>query len=661
MITHRRILSLIFFLIGLSVSATAQNVIDASGRLERLKLGNGWLNAQTNVVVPEKGWKKRLALSEAKALRPSGTLARRIWNTTLRDETKRLEFDIRQIVREARDRVVFDVQAIARDDGETEGVLFWIDIPAEQFAGGTWQIGPHGGNLPLKLTDEIYLAEDRADEISFTGADSTRRPALKIRFNRHARVVIQDGRQWNDCFSALIDIHNGTLPKDHTARLKVSLQLTGSVDETPARLTLDAKTPLYTIIGLGGNYCFNSESPITRFTLDNLNVAFARVEMSLDQWEPQPANRSSAAAHFGELIATDKPGSKLRREFELMRELMAKKIPFIASVWRLPDWAYTRPPADRHATGNRIAEDAWPDVLETIGAYLLYAKEMYQAEPNFFSFNEPDIGINVLFDAQEHCAAIKRLGAHFKKLGLKTRLLLGETARAGGTHTYALPTTKDAEAMKYVGALAFHSWGGAAPEQYGAWAKLAKELKLPLLVSEVGVDPDAWNGARYQNFKYAAREMTHYQEIFLYARPQAMLYWEYTGDYALLRTGAESQKLALTERFCMQKHWTEFIPPGSMALKTSSDQASILFTAFRSKDEPKQFALHLANQAWSRKATIEGVPAEIKTLNAVCTSQGKLFKKLEPLTVIAGKVSVELPGESLLTLTTMTIPELKLP
>ena len=152
--------------------------------------------------------------------------------------------------------------------------------------------------------------------------------------------------------------------------------------------------------------------------------------------------------------------------------------------------------------------------------------------------------------AEEHREAIKRIGARFAKLGLKTKLLLGDVAGPRGTHVFTEPAAADPEARKYLGAVSFHSWGGATPEQYGAWADLAERLKLPLIVAEAGPDAGAWQTKAYRTFPYAVREMVHYQELLLHARPQSILYWEFTGDYSLL-AGARPPPdgPGLTERF----------------------------------------------------------------------------------------------------------------
>ena len=645
----------------------AENQIDDSGRLERLALGKGWVGVRTDVLVPSEHWKKILSLGNATGRLSNQNGGKRTWTATLSDAD--LRYEIQQDFQEYRNKVTFKVKATSRSDADIEGVVFWIDVPSGQFAGGTYRSGDEFGSLPRELPDPYVLSDNYAEEVVLADRGEA---LLRIELSRPARVLIQDSRKWGDRFSVLVYVRNGNLPRGRGTELEIDLMLRGRIDETPARVTLHPGEPLYRITGMGGNYCFNTESPITRYTLENLKVAFARTEMSIDEWEPVNDDADSAAIEWKKLIARDTPGSKVRQEFELMREFSARKTPYITSTWRLAEWMYVKPPESKHAGRNQIAPGAWPEVLESIGSYLLYAREKYAAEPDYFSFNEPNLGIQVLMDEEEHRDALKRVGAHFQKLGLKTRLLLGDVASARDTEDYVAAAAQDAGAMQYVGALSFHSWNGAAPAQYGRWAKLARELKLPLIVAEAGVDPHAWKDARFHRPDYAPREMAHYQELFLHARPQAVLYWEFTGDYALLAPGKSAadpnaqgaaQAGQLTERFCLQKHWCDLLPPGSEAFKASSNNASVTCTAFRFARAGEQpgYTLHLANQAWARKVRIDGIPPEIKTLNAVRTGHGELFRRLEAAPATGGSVTLELPALSLTSLTTEAIPELRPP
>jgi hypothetical protein len=269
-------------------------------------------------------------------------------------------------------------------------------------------------------------------------------------------------------------------------------------------------------------------------------------------------------------------------------------------------------------------------------------------EPDLFSFNEANIGIYVLLTPEEHREAIKRIGAHLAKLGLKTKMLLGDASGPRGTHEYALPAANDAEAMRYVGAVAFHSWGGGTPENYGAWGDLAEWLGLPLLVAELGVDAQAYRGRTYDSFHYGIREVRMYQELLLHARPQGAMQWQFTSDYGTVRVNPKADgtaELAPTARFWFVKHFTDLTPPDSDALETSSSHTDVLFTAFAAKGA---MALHVANAGSSREVVIRGVPEG--EYRVVRTSETDAFRELERVRPLDGVIRLRLPERALVTL-----------
>jgi O-glycosyl hydrolase len=513
--------------------------------------------------------------------------------------------------------------------------------------------------LPKELPDPYHLCNTTTTTLAF--ADRTHKAKIKLEFERPAGVLLQDARKFNnDTFNAFIWIQNGNIPKNQIVSLRFMIAGAGQIDDTPAHLSLDEKSILGRTWGNGGSYCFGQNSPIAEYTFKNLDIALSRTEMSLREWEPENDNDDPTRTNWQRLKEHDTPGSNLHAQFEMMRQLSRKKIPFITSIWYLPKWMYLKPEETEY--NNQLAPDKWPELLESIGSYLLYAKEKYHAEPDYFSFNEPDGGVHVLFSAEEHRDAIKRIGAHLAKLKLKTKLLLGDVTNPRGTVQYCMAAAKDPDAMKYVGALSFHSWGGAKPEQYAEWPALAKRLKLPLICAEAGPDPD-WNTQPFFKPDAHAAEMTHYLEIFRHAQPQAVIYWEFSDNFPLLRRMPESEKLAATERFGLQKHFCDLALPGGEGVETQSDNDAIVFAAFkrRGRKGADDFTLHVANTKWARRVTISGIPDRIKMLEIVRTAKGEIFKRIAPLAVIDGKLELDLPEQSLTTLTTQPIPGLRLP
>ena len=185
--------------------------------------------------------------------------------------------------------------------------------------------------------------------------------------------------------------------------------------------------------------------------------------------------------------------------------------------------AWTRPSGMRSA--SRLAVSAWPSVRSHCGA-----------EPQYFSFNESNIGIDVRQSPEDHDEAIKKLGAYFKSIGLKARMLLGDTGDALPVN-FIQVALNDPDAAQYIGAVAFHSWRGATDEQYQKWADSASRLGVPLFDAEGGNDAQA---SSYPNILreawYSLDEAGSTSRIMRNLQPESVLEWQLTENYSVVKT-----------------------------------------------------------------------------------------------------------------------------
>jgi hypothetical protein len=135
------------------------------------------------------------------------------------------------------------------------------------------------------------------------------------------------------------------------------------------------------------------------------------------------------------------------------------------------------------------------------------------------------------------------------------------------------------------------------------------------------------------------------QELLTSARPQALLFWQYTNDYALARVRPDGV-VEPSARFWMMKQFADLTPPHSDALAASSDQQSVLITAFRAGGD---YTLHILNLGAGRSMEVAGVPdVEWKVIQ---TTEDAQYRE-EPAGRSQGHtVTLELPGRSLVTLT----------
>ncbi|MCC7173730.1 MAG: hypothetical protein IT159_00920 [Bryobacterales bacterium] len=629
-------------------SAAERAVIDRAGRLSSMIFDGDELAVRGRIEIPSADWNRIATPAAARRMGDTGN-----WQGSIAFEQGKTA-SFRETVTEEAGRLWLALEVTADAALDSAGVYYTVEVPRAEFAGGQAAVRAASGTETAAFPSVKPAGRDflRAEGSGFVLSGS-RNLRLTAEFDSPRQVALAD--RWErsgHTFAALIQLHAGPLPPGKTVSLKLGLSLAGDPDTTPARLTLDPAVRRYKFHGIGGNYCFNIESPVTQYTLDNLKVAWGRTEMSLSYWEPENDNESPDVPNWDYFRKRLDAYPRLRLEMEMGRKLQDKGIPYITSIWAVPEWAYTDPgPKPQRRGRRRIAPDKWDELLESIGTYLLFAKREFGAEPDMFSFNEANIGVDVLLTPEEHRDSIKRLGAHFEKLGLKTKLLLGDATGPQGTHVWALAAAADPEAMRYVRAVGFHSWGGATPEQYKAWGDLAEWLQLPLLVTELGYDAAAYNNRVYDSFHYGIQEVRMYQELLLHARPQGTHQWEFTADYGIVRAQRRQDggvDLTPTSRFWFVKHFTDLTPHNSEALATTSDNPNVLLTAFV---QGPVYTLHVANTGAARQVTLTGLPAV--EFRAVRTSENENFAELPALRPTNGSLRFEIPARSLLTLTTM--------
>ncbi|MCE5237457.1 hypothetical protein LLH23_03085 [bacterium] len=630
--------------------------MDRNGRVTALTVAGEELPVVLNFRLPLRGWGRQPSLTDARDVQTSTVEGKRVCSGRIEVESGKF-YRYEETVSEQGGQVVVEMRVTAEAAVDLDGVYLWLDLPQDRFRGGEAALTAGGtavaaATMPVDPPAARHFLRGQADAL--TCGMPVGDGSLAVALDRVLPVTVQDNREWKtETYSAFCQLAAGLKPGESTA-VRVALTSTLKPDTTPAKLSVDPGHPRYRLDGFGGNYCFAIESPVTQYTLSHLKQAWARTELTATEWEPQNDNEDPGAPDWAAFESRDKAGSNLRREFELAKQIQGLGRPYVISIWDLPGWLYEDGGAAPRDSRHRIHPDKWPELLELLGTYLQYARRQYGVEPDLFCFNEANIGVRVFFSPEEHRDAIKRIGAYFKAQGLKTRMLLADATGPRGTHTYALPAAADPEAMQYVGAVAFHSWGGGSAADYAAWGDLAERLKLPLLVTELGVDAGAWRTRAYDNTSYALREVRMYQELLLHARPQGTMQWEFTADYSIVKLSKEEQgqeRITPTVRFFFVKHFCNLTPYHSQALTTVSDHPKVLVTAFSAG---AALTVHIANLGAARSARLSGLPADLTRLQAVRTSAEDSFRQLEPVPVVQGAVAVELPAQSLLTLTTLT-------
>src|SRR5579871_392472 len=640
-----------FLLLACSFAASAQPEVMAWGNLTGIRVEGHLLELATSLCVAQPGL---TALTCTAREKQQNTYARKgkVETVTVQMRPPLQVHATETIEDTGNGKAKIELEVTHAGGGPPFGGAFLgIDLPAATFAGALVEL-----TEPDPVSDALTpLPPDRPEQSEYLRATATRAQfvspsrQIEVIFNQPTLVVV---RRSDSGFRVLL----GVLPAGAAARASkrsFAFKVTGTIDHRPVEITLDAAHPGQLFDGLGGNFRLQNprtDPQVIDYNLDNLRVAWGRVELPWSFWHPDESTDPLAAARAGTLAP------QVQQAMEMARRLARKGMPIIVSAWQAPPWAVLGGPARRGGNGVPQRSPLNPAKMERIRdsltAYLLFLKENYGVEAAMFSFNESDIGINVLQTPRQHADLIKTLGASFARKGLATKLALGDTSDANPVD-FIKPALHDAEAAKYIGAIDFHSWRGCTDDKLSQWRDAARELNLPLVVAEGSTDAAAWRYPQiFAEQSFALYEINLYLRILSIAQPRSILQWQLTADYSLLGGGGifnDDRPLHPTRRFWNLKQLAS-TPARSFSLPVACDRQPNLTCAAFGNIAEGLYTVHIVNNGAARTATLEGLPGSVSQLRVWVTDAQRGMEESVAVPVIAGAAKVPLPATSYTTL-----------
>lgn len=466
---------------------------------------------------------------------------------------------------------------------------------------------------------------------------------LEFKFDKSVKTFVEKGKESTAIYIQLLPALN----KSSDTTLNIELRASGTIDHTDVNIVLDRQNPGNLFTGFGGNFRLQNptgDPKVIDYCLDNLRVAYGRVEFPWRSWQPEENTDPIAIAQNGGL------DERVEQSFLMAKRLKAIGMPVILSCWFPPTWAIDGDPASYKRDGGVIAYRLDPQkkekIYKSMADYIQYAKQRYGIEFSMFSFNESDLGIDVLHTPQQHAEFIKEFGGYLAKRNLPTRMLLGDNSDAT-TFDFILPALRDEETHKYIGAVSFHSWRGCDDATLEKWAGAARQLNVPLIIGEGSTDAAAHNYAEiFNESTFALYEINLYTRICAICQPLSILQWQLTSDYSLLwGDGLYGSKGALhpTQRFWNIKQLAS-TPADALAIPVSSDKKNVNCTAFGNIPRG-EYAIHMVNNGADCHAIISGLPAEVQELKVYVTNT-KDCMKATTVKVENGQARVYLPAIS---------------
>ena len=555
--------------------------------------------------------------------------------------------------------VTMHIKATAEKDTILEGVFLCFDLPGKYYKNGTitFTAGKPSGKSTLNVKDIQAASNKHPFKIQAKGI-SIKSPErqLEIDFGNQTNLFLRREQPDDSNLQVYVEIMEGNIKKGQLSDKELTIKASGKLDTRPASIVLDVKNPGRKFDGLGGNFRLQNpktDPPVIQYCLDNLRVAWGRVEMPWKFWQPDENTDPIEIANAGKL------NPHVKAAMEMAQRLAKKGIPVIVTDWSAPAWAIIGDPMDAYRYrskgiyGYPLNPKKMNKIYKSIGDYLVYLKQYYGVEAAMFSFNESDLGIDVRMTGQQQDELIKGLGAYLASRGLSTKLLLGDNSDAT-TFDFILPAMNDPETYPYIGAISFHSWRGCMPENLEKWAGAAKKLNLPLLVGEGSTDAAAWNYPDiFLEPSFALNEINLYLRLCSTCQPRSILQWQLTADYSVM-TGdgifGTKGPLHPTQRFWNLKQLAS-TPADAFSIPLTCDKDEINCAAFGNFARG-EFAVHLVNNGASCETTISGFPDTVNTLNMYVTNSKSNMKEAGVIEVKKGKAQLKLPPASFVTLLT---------
>lgn len=544
-------------------------------------------------------------------------------------------------------KIKVTVQLTSHKDTVLQGIYFCVALPPEML---TADLRYYGGDKFefdhfVKAAGTEY--DDNAKQIEF----ETDNRKLSVKPNEKSLIMVRtEASNGRSKIMLLIPIKLGGVKNGEVIERSFDIKVSGSIDKSPVNLAINTTKQGRAFEGLGGNFRLQNpktDPQVIDYSLQNLRLAWGRVEMPWRFWQPKIDVDPTAAADSGNMHPA------VKKAMEMAHRLDSLGIPIILSAWFPPDWAAEGKLNMRPVNGiwgNKLNKDNMEAIYKSIADYIISLKNKYGVQVKLFSFNESDLGINVRMTAQEHDDFIKGCGAYFAAHGLQTRMLLGDNSDAN-TYKFIYPALDDPEAKRYIGAISFHSWRGWDTETLQKWADAATKLGVPLLVGEGSIDAAAWGYPDiFQEQTYALQEINLYTRLLAICQPASILQWQLTADYSPLIGGGifgNDEPLHPGQRFWNLKQLS-LTPKGLFAMPVTSNKADVSCAA-AGNNAKNSYAIQLVNNGIKRKVILTGLPAIVKQLTVFSTSKKSYMKRSE-VKVKDGVLEFKLPETSYTTL-----------
>lgn len=255
-------------------------------------------------------------------------------------------------------------------------------------------------------------------------------------------------------------------------------------------------------------------------------------------------------------------------------------------------------------------------------------------------------------DAVWHRNVIKTLGPRLRAAGLKTRLVVPDELNACVAYPIAQAIMDDPEARRYVGALAYHMYGGAVT-CLEKMADLSRVYNVPVWMTEYARE-SGYDGS----FEWAKQ----IHDLVAHYRVSAVDYmWGFFGEWDSHQFHTEQLvQVAFgpsatyaghhrTSKYYVTGQFSRFVHSGDVRIGAESDTKDVLVTAYQGSD--KLVVILLNDSHAQRSIVVTSRQGQLPlSLTGVRTSRSEEWTQLGSLMRAGSTFALVLPPKSVTTL-----------
>lgn len=477
------------------------------------------------------------------------------------------------------------------------------------------------------------ITAGKATEV-FLRQDFDSNPAYRNDPWPQQQFATSDPRMEKAGYQLYFTLIDGNAGKGESRNMAFSLEANGTIDREPATVRITPSQPGRVWSGISGNFRFQfpeTDPMVIDYCLDSLRVTMGRISMWWEMWHADEHSDPAEMARAGKLPL------RFYEQMELARKLQQRSIPVIVSVWSAPDWAVDKNNIPRK--GVHLDQQKMKSICASISGFLLYLKQEYGVEAVLFSFNETDCGVEVFQTPEEHALFNRAIGAELQAKGLATKMLLGDTGHGTAVANQLVwPSISDPSVHNTIGAIAFHTYHGCNTVDLEAWARSARAINVPLMVTEGGTNSAAHRYPLvFLQPWFQLGEIDTYIRICNICQPATIMEWQLTSDYSVL-TGkglyGDNGPLRPTQRFYNLKQLGN-TPEGSFWIPASCDRPEISCAAAVDIANDT-YSVHMVNNGPRREVVLNGFPESVENLYIYITDANRGMKRMNNIRVVDG-------------------------